>query len=497
MTTQTIPRHLSRLPPELWVKIVEGLPRGAARSCLFVNKLFHDVALPTVFARIALSFGAFEAQQAPTEKSLDEPALARLRTLEESRSRRALEILARIAQDQTFAELVRTLQIQACNADEDELSGAEQNERLLAAIPNLKNLRVFQWHWSHPPPTETIVQSLADSCPRLKRFEAPLFLLEHLPVHLLRSVECIRATISEDDGVSLTFRNEDPGVPLESLLEKMQRPLPSPNGGEACLLDNITDLELLFQNEYAPRDLRGILSKVPHLNSLTMVPLQDVEDEQQEEMYGALQALPPNLPSFDSFAIGPVEEIMTPTQFDALCSFLRGRPQLRAFVTKCSLIDADVEPLFEALGTLQNLQLLGLYFECTGLPTKEWLDHLLVHVPASLTALALDLDHGFANKDTFTELWSRLPALEFVYVNVHGATVLTPNQFIRGARNLRLVCFQDRFYDVERHGDELRVVMPPWPSRKVRFRTAEDFGCADWEWLMRHYSFFDYMPANY
>lgn len=28
---------------------------------------------------------------------------------------------------------------------------------------------------------------------------------------------------------------------------------------------------------------------------------------------------------------------------------------------------------------------------------------------------------------------------------------------------------------------------PPWPLSKVRFRTADDFGCADWEWLFRHH----------
>lgn len=79
-----------------------------------------------------------------------------------------------------------------------------------------------------------------------------------------------------------------------------------------------------------------------------------------------------------------------------------------------------------------------------------------------------------------------------------GLSALTPNQFIRGASDsLRIICYQDRFYDVEWTTDGPRVVLPPWPSHKVRFRTAEDFGCADAEWVMRHYTFFDYMPASW
>ncbi|KAH9925771.1 uncharacterized protein B0H18DRAFT_1008165 [Fomitopsis serialis] len=488
-------QYVSHLPPELWVKIVESLPLDAARTCLSVNKLFHDVALSTVFARIALGLGTLEAHDLAPEGF---PHIrASLRLVEERRTRRSLEILERIASDLAFGRVVKSLQVQACNADDvSEAAVAVQIDRLLAAIPSLKNLRVFQWHWSCPRPTENIVQKLAESCPLLEQFEAPLFSWPSLPVQLLRSVRSIRTTVGRDDRDEL-FNMADPAPVLESLWEKMQCPLPGVDGVESCLLDNITDLELLFEDAYAPRDLQNIVRKVPCLESLTMVPLQSMDDEPQEEMYGALQVLPLNLPSFDSLAIGPEDERMTPPQIDALCSFLKGRPRLRRFVTKCNLTAAAAEPLFEALATLENLEVLGLFLACDATPTKDWIHRLVDRLPTSLTALALDFDRGFANKETFAELWARLPALEFVDVQVHGAAVLTPNQFIRGARNLRIVSFQDRFYDVERHDGELRVVMPPWPSKKVHFRMVEDFGCADWEWLMRQYTFFDYMPAHF
>ena len=31
----------------------------------------------------------------------------------------------------------------------------------------------------------------------------------------------------------------------------------------------------------------------------------------------------------------------------------------------------------------------------------------------------------------------------------------------------------------------MREYGPCWPLEKVKYRTVEDFGCADWEWLLR------------
>ncbi|KZT64726.1 hypothetical protein DAEQUDRAFT_584693 [Daedalea quercina L-15889] len=505
MTTRRSQEHSARhgLPPELWVKIIESCPRGRTRTCLSVNKLFHDIALPIVFGRVVLSFGSFEAYQAPL--SVTPRVRDWLHGLEQSRTSRALEILERITEDQAFADVIKTLQVRACY-DESEMGRkavadvAAHMERFHATIPSLKRLRVFLWHWSYPRLTEGIVQTLAESCPLLERFEAPAFSMQGLPVHLLRNVKAIRTTWSDEDYTDLGIHGGNPVPVLESLLEKMQRPLTSQSNVESSLLHNVTDLELLFHDEYAPRDLQTILRHAPCVQSLAMVPVRgDVDDEPQDKMYNALAALPSELPSFNSLAIGPVDQRITEHQLGVLCSFLKSRPQLRRFSMRCTLTVVDVEPLFEALATLKKLEVLALYFGCEdlGLPAKEWIHRLLDHVPAGLTALALDFDQGFANKETFTELWSRLPALEFVYVRVLGGAALTPNQFIRGASNLQVVCFQDRFYDVEKVGGELRVVTPPWSSPKVRFRAVEDFGCADWEWLMRQYEFFDYMPADW
>lgn len=101
-------------------------------------------------------------------------------------------------------------------------------------------------------------------------------------------------------------------------------------------------------------------------------------------MFQALHFLPPSLHSFDSLAIGPLDVRMTSRQLYALCSFLKGRPQLRRFATRRTLTAGDADLLFKALATLD---VLALHLECSELPTKEWLHRLLDHIPAGLTAI--------------------------------------------------------------------------------------------------------------
>ena len=45
------------LPVELFLQIVESAPRPTQKTLLVVSKMFHDLACPLLFSRIALTFG--------------------------------------------------------------------------------------------------------------------------------------------------------------------------------------------------------------------------------------------------------------------------------------------------------------------------------------------------------------------------------------------------------------------------------------------------------
>lgn len=54
----------------------------------------------------------------------------------------------------------------------------------------------------------------------------------------------------------------------------------------------------------------------------------------------------------------------------------------------------------------------------------------------------------------------------------------------RDGKSLELVGLKNAFHDVERTGDDVKL-SEKWSDRKVEFRGIDDFGCEEWEWLMR------------
>ena len=99
------------ITPDLWVDIVQQLPRDTARTCLSVSRHFHDLALRVVFARVSLSFEAFELQYYPDVVVLRNSDLIYGR--QEVQRRRARELLERMANDASLASAIQTLQIHA------------------------------------------------------------------------------------------------------------------------------------------------------------------------------------------------------------------------------------------------------------------------------------------------------------------------------------------------------------------------------------------------
>lgn len=55
------------------------------------------------------------------------------------------------------------------------------------------------------------------------------------------------------------------------------------------------------------------------------------------------------------------------------------------------------------------------------------------------------------------------------------------------AKSLQILGHRQFFYNVE-HVDGEAVLSPPWSLTKTMFRSVEDFGNEDWEWLTRGHS---------
>ena len=60
-------------------------------------------------------------------------------------------------------------------------------------------------------------------------------------------------------------------------------------------------------------------------------------------------------------------------------------------------------------------------------------------------------------------------------------------ELAESAPSLVLLGHRDEFCDVLRT-DEGVTLGPPWSSTKAVFRSVDDIGCADWDWLMQGHS---------
>jgi len=62
--------ELSRLPPEILIRVLEELPRSALNSCLIVNSVFCSLALPLLYQHVKLSeFGPWPEFEQPSNPS--------------------------------------------------------------------------------------------------------------------------------------------------------------------------------------------------------------------------------------------------------------------------------------------------------------------------------------------------------------------------------------------------------------------------------------------
>ena len=182
-----------QLPPEIWESVFSWLPRGAARNCLSVSRIFRDLAFRLLFRNVTICFGAWEAVE--VKEYTYDPDPDAMDTLEDKMSAMSSAILHRISRDPAFAIVVHGLDIRAYKRDGSR-SAFELGEywsyhcpvpygyrlmlllwtpsaSLVEAIHSLSNLRSFIWHGTSPSPTPEIVEALVSDCTMLQHFSAP------------------------------------------------------------------------------------------------------------------------------------------------------------------------------------------------------------------------------------------------------------------------------------------------------------------------------------
>ncbi|TFY53305.1 hypothetical protein EVJ58_g9524 [Rhodofomes roseus] len=215
--------------------------------------------------------------------------------------------------------------------------------------------------------------------------------------------------------------------------------------------------------------------------------LHIVLNDDPPDLFAALAADPAALPRLTHFKL--YTPPANPAGLDALAGFLRTKKRLRCLDYsdgEASDIE-DMAPVISAIQSLPTLEVLGLHIALHVNGPAQF-DALKSAIPASVTALSVVLDYSDLDESCS---WIEVVREGFLAVsyaeNTHIGASSSGQAYqcsLSPTRSLKLVGQRSRFYEVQRAEDGV-TLSQPWSLTKTEFRTAADFGCEDWEWLMR------------
>ncbi|KAH9925772.1 uncharacterized protein B0H18DRAFT_1211335 [Fomitopsis serialis] len=474
--------HLSgQIPPEIWQMVLRYLPQSTTRECLFVSRVFHDLAARSLFSTLRIQFGSWQFIYGV-------PITVPIR----SSGQRSCAALLRIITDPVFASYVKHLYILAFATNDAifELCC------LTKAISALHNLRTFVWYTNTTittmiPDTE-LLETLASTCTHLREYDLPIQSLDAL--HALKQLAATNIALYDaqrqpwdvDPQAYDTYRSRF-ALLLEARRGSLAR-LTAPSQAiwecpihilqelsdltidDACHLGNIT---LLFHHCHERLESLQIVLYCPGDST---------------DLFAALAANPNALPHLTHLKLySPSANEMERRAFGG---FIQTKKKLRCLDYNDE--QSTIDDLSLVMQSLPDLEVLGIHlaFHVNG---EAQLCALKRAIPGSLTALRLWLDYSDLDQHcSWIDLWTGLPKLVFTHIddNKHHPIVETL-ELATACTSLRLVGHGPCFREVERMNDGV-TLSNPWSQTKVEFRTAADFGSRDWEWLMR-----DYIPPEH
>ncbi|CDO76664.1 hypothetical protein BN946_scf184752.g2 [Trametes cinnabarina] len=487
----------SRLPVELWRLIIEDLPSADQRSCLLVSKLFHDVALGHVFSRVTIWFGHWTTQWqglppdmnfAPDEE--DELLFIR-------RNHASYELLRRISRDAAFARLVKDLSIRAY-ASEDGIFEKRMERStvfmcavlisytgcLLDALECLPNLRAFRWYGEGPPMEAAVIDTLLKSCSAtLTELSMPF--VPFLALHRTRpqSNHCVATTSTsvDEEGESLLCLENAPSA-LRRLWIQGTAIWEAP----IRLFSRLQELFLLI-----PDSLDGLNLVFHHCAELRSFGLMTHHGECAEDLRVAMEKSPDALPQLTAFKLILYSYRDSHAVTVALARFLRGKKELRRLDVHSHYV-SDVDetaPFYDIMRELPKLEVVGLRMKGSQF-SQEVLARLDGRLPMGLKALLIEhnyttLAEGFLRG--FIDVLSKRTGLRYLHILDCMYHMDLKEQLLEDhPPSLELIGYGPQLYRIERDPQTgLQVYTASWDYAKVAFRTVHDFGCEDWEWLLR------------
>ncbi|KAH9829836.1 uncharacterized protein C8Q71DRAFT_862943 [Rhodofomes roseus] len=472
-------RWTDRLPPEVWQIVLSFTTFGTNRNCLSVSKLFHNLAARMLFSSLRIQFGSWRIalRCGPGKPSAEESF---------TNVCKPYDVLLRVINDPVFASYIKHVDILPFG----RMVAESKIGTLTQAVSAMYNLRSFTWHnWNqvYMFPSSQLLETLASKCGHLREYKLPFQSLHML--HALQSMPATDIYLCRYDRGASEFEEELYDAHRESFVSLLearrgslaQLSLSSP-GIRDCptyILQDLTHLTICIDEE------RNIAVIFRHCTRLEALFLEITKDIPHTVFTAAIAEDPSALPLLTHLKV-----FLSPgcNRVDSwpIANFIRSKKKLRCldYVDKFNSIMQQSRVL-SAIKSLSTLEVLGLSFTQEILEPIEW-TFLTRTIPRTVTALRLSVDYDDLGRHCeWIDLWASLPRLSFAHVaDLRFHPIVGTRALAAAAKSLRLVGHHSYFREVYRTGDKV-TFSKPWSPTKVKFRMAAEFGCDDWEWLMR------------
>ncbi|KAI0776554.1 hypothetical protein BD413DRAFT_644816 [Trametes elegans] len=495
------------LPVELWAIILGCLPRADQRNCLFVSRSLHDLARSIVFHRSTICLGVWNGSEIDpwditgdcivTEEQIEHQATV------------AWQMLRQILRDSVFAAAIKHLCVRAyCDgsghfelpfSDMLRMFDCVFLEALADALGSLTNLLSLTWEGESPMVNRAVldaVSSMGEMC-----------LTElHIPMQSVGAMVSSTSPFPRFDQLRSLSLTSSSWMDAASPAAKLRTAVCS--SVESCCRTlerlyvcsdaiwslpvrsflNLRDLTICH-----PETLGGLNLVLHHSSQLRALAL--ILRENPIGLPNSVFAPEPDaVPRLSSFKLICVEFAFI-SDIPGLVSFLRGKKDLRR-------IDVDLNsphdlgsfppptPLthfFDLLSALPKLEIVGLSMSITS-PRADF-ELLDERLPLSATALLIKLNFSSSAipATDWIDLIRKRRSLRYLHIiDLEGTMDLKQQLLEDHPDSLELVGYGPHLRWLERDPETgAPAYSPRWPAAKVRFRTAQDFGSVDWEWLLR------------
>ncbi|KAH9851288.1 hypothetical protein C2E23DRAFT_251432 [Lenzites betulinus] len=485
--------YCSRMPPELWASVVQNLPREDRQHCLLVSRLFRDLARPLLFSRVTIRMGIGNDENDEERFDVDASLWEWHNTVNE-------EILQHIACDSDFSKLVKEFSVRAHNEGTDVEWEPVILPHIIKALEVLPHLRSFRWYGTSPPLTSSVLDVLARTC-------GPT--LAELSISVLDPSEDASQYLAQFTNLqTLSLAGETRQFPLRRRYEEVEPQLTAwaknAPGTLRCLSvwrDGIWAAPLnVFSGLHElslqlPRSLERLGFVLEHCSQLRSLNILVGELACGRQLTTALKAAPHALPHLVSLKL-ICQDQASVTDPSHIAAFLEGKKRVRridlALNRSFTSVTLDAYACFLGLlAALPQLEVVGLALKGKTF-TRAHFKLLDERLPLGLSALLFTWNFqvfaGVSIEDWIAML-NRRVSLGYVHVSDEMGNLNLRHFLLKDhPPRMELLGYGVRMSGIQRKASTGEWAFAPlWDDPRMAFRTVEDFGCEDWEWLLRNH----------